>query len=250
MIGADDTEKEVTVNKPMMMIGSTPMKHNDMNKAKFNSVRVTLGPSYASRRAEAVQQLTQLITAMPQIGQIGADLVVKNLDFDGADQLAERLRAILPPQVLQIANPELAQQMAEQMPPPPPDPAQIEAEAAQRAMEMDTQKSQMGFDMDVQKGQMNLEMKAREQEMNLAARRAEKELDLEYKQREAQSKAEAAENEARSKRVAEGKEDDAGNEIPDQNVELLKAIAQIMAAPKRIVRDENGKPVGVETVIN
>ncbi len=238
LIGADDTEKEVTVNKPMFQLGGTTMKHNDLSQAKFNSVRVILGPSYASRRAEAVQQLTQLIQAMPQVGQIGADLVVKNLDFDGADQLAERLRAILPPQVMQIANPKMAQSM-----PQAPDPMQLEQEAAQRAMDMETQKAEMTLANKQKEAELNLQTKQQEAELNLQAKRAEKELDLEYKQREAQ---EGAVAEAKNKRVAEGKEDKDGNEIPDQNAELLKAIAQMMAAPKRIVRDEAGRPVGVE----
>lgn len=123
IIGADDTEKSVTINKSLMRVGDVEFKHNDMAQMKFQSVRVVLGPNYASRRAEAVQQLTGLIQALPQLGAIGADLVVKNMDFDGAEELAERARATLPPQVLQATDPEAAQAMQ-----PPPDPM-MEAQA-------------------------------------------------------------------------------------------------------------------------
>lgn len=138
IVGEDDTERPVTVNKTMFKFGETELKHNDLSKAKFQSVRVILGPNYASRRAEAVQQLTQLVQALPQVGMVGADLIVKNMDFDGAEQLGERLRATLPPQVLQMENPEAAQ--AQQ---PPPDPmAEPQMQHALRVMEAEGMKAE------------------------------------------------------------------------------------------------------------
>jgi hypothetical protein len=131
LIGEDDTEKEVTVNQPLMAYGESEFKHNDLSQMSFKSVRVILGPSYASRRAEAVNALVQLAQSIPQIAAVGPDLIVKNMDFDGADQLAERLRATLPPQIMQIASPEQAQAMQ-----PPPDPmADAQAQGALRMME-------------------------------------------------------------------------------------------------------------------
>jgi hypothetical protein len=61
----------------------------------------------------------QLVQALPQVGMVAGDLIAKNLDFEGSEQLAERLRATLPPQILQLENPEMAE--AQQ---PPPDPMQ------------------------------------------------------------------------------------------------------------------------------
>jgi hypothetical protein len=81
----------------------------------FKSVRVIMGPSYASKRAEAVTQLTQLIQAMPQLGAIAGDIIARNLDFDGAEELAKRAKTMLPPGILQMENPD-------QPPPPPPNP--------------------------------------------------------------------------------------------------------------------------------
>lgn len=131
LVGEDDSEKEVVVNKPMVQFGSSALKHNDLSKMSFKSVRVVLGPNYASRRAETVQNLVNLTQSIPQVGQVGADLIVKNMDFDGAEQLAERLRAVLPPQVLQAENPEQAQAMQ-----PPPDPMmEAQAQGALRMME-------------------------------------------------------------------------------------------------------------------
>lgn len=132
LVGEDDTEKDITINQPVMEFDGQPVIRNDIRNAKFNSVRVVLGPSYASRRQEAVQTLMQLVQALPQVGAVAGDIIAKNLDFDGAEQLAERLKAVLPPQVLQLENPE-------QMQPPPPNPMEeAQAEASLRMMEAQT----------------------------------------------------------------------------------------------------------------
>lgn len=104
----DDRERPVTVNKPIIKFGDTELKHNDISKMKFKTVRVVLGPSYASRRAEAVQNLVQLAQSIPQIAAVGADLIVKNMDFDGSEELAERLR---PPEQNGEAPPDPMAQM-------------------------------------------------------------------------------------------------------------------------------------------
>lgn len=131
MKAEDGTETEAQINKPTIGVDGAPMMINDMSQMKFSSVRVIMGPSYASRRQEAVQILTGLIQAMPQIGQIGGDIIARNLDFDGAEELAERLRAMLPPQVIQATDPEAAQAMA-----PPPDPmVELQRQGQAQAMQ-------------------------------------------------------------------------------------------------------------------
>lgn len=128
--GEDDTEKSITINQTVMEFEGQPIKLNDLSETAFKSVRVVLGPSYASKRQEALQNLLQLVQAVPAIAQVGGDIIARNLDFDGADQLAERLKAVLPPQVLQIENPEAAQ--------PPPDPmAEMQQQGAMQAMQME-----------------------------------------------------------------------------------------------------------------
>lgn len=129
--GDDDSERAVTLNKSVMRFGDTDIKVNDLSEMKFSSVRVVLGPSYASRRAEAVNQILQLVQAIPQVGMVAGDIIAKNLDFDGAEQLAERLKATLPPQVLQLENQEAAAAQA-----PPPDPmADMQMQGAAQMMQ-------------------------------------------------------------------------------------------------------------------
>ncbi len=88
-------------------------KFNDITAGKYDVV-VTTGPSYATQRQESAQQLLQLVQSMPQQMGLAADLIIENMDFKGADELAGRLRKGLPPGMVKVRPGE-----APPMPPPP-----------------------------------------------------------------------------------------------------------------------------------
>jgi len=113
----DAQEQTITINKPVLNYDGQEMVHNDMSQMSFNSVRVVLGQNFASRKAQTAQTLLQLAQSMPQVAQLGADIIAKNLDIDQADELAERLHTMLPPAILQ-----LEQQEHGAPPPQPPNP--------------------------------------------------------------------------------------------------------------------------------
>jgi hypothetical protein len=98
----------------------------DLSVGKYDLV-VNVGPSYSTRRAESADQMMMLIKAFPQAAPIIGDLVAKNLDWPGAQEIADRLHKMLPPQLQ--GGP--GQQM--QPAPPPPDPAAIAAHATGQA---------------------------------------------------------------------------------------------------------------------
>lgn len=61
-------------------------------------VYTTTGPSFTTRRMEAVDAMTQMTQANPQLWQVIGDLLVKNMDWPGADDMAKRLKlTLLPP---------------------------------------------------------------------------------------------------------------------------------------------------------
>ena len=125
IMSEDDTEQAVTINKTVAQFGDMPLRVNDVSKMKFNSVRVVLGPSYASRRQEAVNQMVQLASSVPAVGELGADIIVRNMDFDGSEELAERLKA---------ANP-IVQQMRQAEQGPQADPmAELQMQGAAQMM--------------------------------------------------------------------------------------------------------------------
>ena len=104
----DETHLPVRINVPVMGVGGKPVLINDLNQGAYD-VRVKTGPSYATRRAEAADAMLQFIQAVPQAAGIAGDLVARNMDWPGADEIADRLKRLLPPQILGEAAPFDAQ---------------------------------------------------------------------------------------------------------------------------------------------
>ncbi|XQA72075.1 portal protein [Xanthomonas sacchari] len=72
---------------------------NDIRKGKYDVV-VTVGPSFATQRMEAVDAFTQMLGQMgpglpPPIAALMAYTAIKNMDLPGADELDEAFRKIL-----------------------------------------------------------------------------------------------------------------------------------------------------------
>lgn len=57
---------------------------------------VTTGPSFTTKREEAATQMTELMRAFPAAAPVIGDLLAKNLDWPGADEIAERLKKLQP----------------------------------------------------------------------------------------------------------------------------------------------------------
>lgn len=84
-----------------------------------------VGTSYATKRQESADSMMNLVQSYPQIMPIAGDLIVKNLDWAGADAIADRMKKMLPPQLQEqpegTETPEMQQaaqqanQMADQM---------------------------------------------------------------------------------------------------------------------------------------
>jgi hypothetical protein len=104
----DDTHVPVAINVPVMGVDGKPMLLNDLTQGTYD-VRVKIGPAYATRRAEAADSMLQFVQAVPQAAGLVGDLVARNMDWPGADEIAERLKRKLPPQLSGEAPPLEAQ---------------------------------------------------------------------------------------------------------------------------------------------
>jgi len=69
----------------------------DLSAGKYD-LTVRSGPSFTSRREEAATQMIELIRAYPAAAPLIGVLLARNLDWPGADEIATRLAAMLPPQ--------------------------------------------------------------------------------------------------------------------------------------------------------
>jgi hypothetical protein len=84
----------------------------DLGLGRYD-VAVDTGPSFTTRREEQAQQMIELIRGYPQAAPLIGDLLVKSLDWQNSEEIAERLKSMLPQQVNDGVPPELKQQIQE-----------------------------------------------------------------------------------------------------------------------------------------
>jgi hypothetical protein len=68
------------------------------NAAKDEPI-VTMGRAFSTKRMESFDMITQLIQGNPQAFPLVADILFRNSDLAGSEQLAERFHKALPPQL-------------------------------------------------------------------------------------------------------------------------------------------------------
>ena len=90
IIGVDGKPDLVTINE----IQATGEVMNDVTVGLYDVVMDT-GPGYNSKRQQAVDTMMPLM-ADPQVFQAAGDLLFRNMDFPGADVIADRLAAMNP----------------------------------------------------------------------------------------------------------------------------------------------------------
>lgn len=95
IIGADGTPDLVTVNERVPdQLGAFKVV-NDLTVGEFDVVMDT-GPGYQSKRMQAVDAMLPLLSANQDLFKAAGDLVFRNMDFPGADVIADRLAAVNP----------------------------------------------------------------------------------------------------------------------------------------------------------
>ena len=69
-------------------------------------VTITTGASYATKRMEGADFLTQLVQTSPDLMPIIGDLLFKSMDMPYSDQISERMKKMMPPQLQEQENGE------------------------------------------------------------------------------------------------------------------------------------------------
>jgi hypothetical protein len=126
VLGTDmQSEELVQINDP-----ANP--ESDITVGKY-AVAITTGPSYTTRRVEAREEMMAMVNAMPDTMRVAADKIVEAQDWPGADEIAQRLRTQLPPNMVspEDMSEEEQQAMAQQ------------AEQAQMQQQIEMQKLQL-----------------------------------------------------------------------------------------------------------
>lgn len=94
VLGEDGQSEIVRINEVFEKNGE--QKIYDLGAGKYDVI-VETGPSYATKRQEAVASMIDLTKVAPQIAQIAGDLMVRNMDWPGSQEIADRLKKTLPP---------------------------------------------------------------------------------------------------------------------------------------------------------
>lgn len=182
IIGMEDETKTIGVNGVAAEGQERPF---DLTRGKYD-VRVVAGGSYTTRRQEAAQFFTDLVTRSPDMMMVIGDLMFKSMDFSGAHAMAERMKKIISKQSPEIVddeeNPE-AQQMAQLT-------QQLQAMAAENQALQDRIKSkeqeqQVKYQIETQAQQLELEKLRVESQLQAAELEIKRE-ELRLKQLELQ----------------------------------------------------------------
>jgi Phage P22-like portal protein len=96
IIGEDGQQEIVKINALFEKDGKAV--EYKLGFGKYD-VTVETGPSFATKRQEALASMIDLVRGYPQMAQVAGDLMVKNMDWPGASEIAERLKKTLPPQL-------------------------------------------------------------------------------------------------------------------------------------------------------
>ena len=126
IIGDDGKPEMVTINEQGQDEQGIAKVLNDVTVGEYDVVMET-GPGYNSKRQEAVDSMVQMLSVDPALMQQAGDLIFRNMDFPGADIIADRLAAVnpmaqiddkspIPPQVqMQLANNKQQMQQMQQV---------------------------------------------------------------------------------------------------------------------------------------
>lgn len=116
IVGEDGTATQVKVNQPGRYKGEDV--RIDLQAGKYDVIAST-GPGFATKRREALENMMQIISAAPALMGVVGDLVIRQMDWDGAQEMADRMAKTLPPNLQEQEGkqklPPMVQQQMQQM---------------------------------------------------------------------------------------------------------------------------------------
>lgn len=143
--GRDGKTRTVVINER----GSDGTVKNDIGRGDFD-VEIDTGPSFAVQKEVALEMFSETIQAYPQAFPLIADLWAGNLDIQQMQQVKERFKNLVPPQIL-------AKEEGKQPPPQQPDPQQQMMEMEMKTRQADIQNKMADIELKRQKLELERE---------------------------------------------------------------------------------------------
>ena len=157
----DEGRKNITINQQMDEYGENIK--NDIRKGTFE-VRLQAGPSYEGQKAQALESLNMVLQANPQLLNLFADLYAENLPLVNTIEIKNRLKTIVPPNIIEAGK---TGKMPSEMGQNQPSPEEQQLQMQQQQMQMEAQFKQA----ELQIKQKELELKAQQQQIDLEIER-------------------------------------------------------------------------------
>jgi biotin carboxyl carrier protein len=171
IIGDDGKGEIINVNERTTNEMGVEMILNDVTVGEYD-VTMETGPGYNSKRQEAVDSMISMMGVDPDLMKQAGDLVFRNMDFPGADIIADRLAAAnplaqideksdIPPQVqMQLAqSQQTIQDLQQQLQAMQMD-MKYRASIEEQKQMAETQRTQMQVDARMADSQLRTEVQA------------------------------------------------------------------------------------------
>ena len=126
ILGDDGESSMVPLNQPVQKQGKdfVPLPNGTtqenpngykiaLDAGKYDVV-VAVGPSFATRRQEMTANMLEMFKMNPEMMRYAGDIFFRNSDWDGAQELAERAKKLLPPEVKEETEEQQALMQAQQ----------------------------------------------------------------------------------------------------------------------------------------
>lgn len=194
IIDAEDETQQIGINGAL---ADGQMKSLQLEQGKYD-VKVTTGASYTTQREEGAEFFMNLAAQRPELLQVMGDLMFSNMDFTGAEAMAERMKKIIDPKLLEDAeetNPQvlmLAQELEAKNAMIAALGQQVQDKQAELALKVKEEQN----DMEIEKAKLEL------QAIELNLRREEKAKETMLKERELKIKEMQVEGDIINKGVA------------------------------------------------
>jgi len=160
----DAGNTQITLNQQMDEYGG--QTQNDMTQGKYK-IRLIPGPSWEGQKQENLESLNMILQANPELFNMVADLYVENLPLANSNELRNRLRTLVPPEIIEAGK------TGQPIPPKPQQPDPIimvkmqELQLKQQQLQMEQQKLMM--DNKLSEEELNLKFEELETKKVLAA---------------------------------------------------------------------------------
>lgn len=115
---ADGRTESIVLNKMTnIMENGKPVRENELDSGNYD-IEIDTGPSFAVQKDVALEFFATTIAQNPQVFPLIADLWASQLDLQQMPQIKERLKNLVPPQVI-------AKEEGKELPPTPPNPQEV-----------------------------------------------------------------------------------------------------------------------------